>query len=502
MKETTKVSLNNGELNSNDENSDITKATQSSKDAEGMNSDASKKKWYDYLIQIISAITSLLAMIAGFKKYTYSLNAENYYGIPHKYFENSLTSELIFIIVFAVLMLAINFIPLILKYYNDKKTFKITRFDSILYPILMGLCNFYILYIFVVGIFNITGEYQAYIALACLAISILLGIFANKVLKRINLKNNIEYEALDNKKKNKSIEDLEYTKDLQNYLFIAIAISLIVLFLFFKRFSYDPSERKDYEFFNDQNGKGKIIIDNYNEKSITMDYYEILNENTFAIRQNNFKIQNVEEKEIEFKHIGPLYNKTFSKLTLDLNGGKFKDNLGILEYAVVKNYKISELEKLVNNLFTDSKPSKNGRNLLYWSATEDGEFNYFKDSTNKLFDLSSDIILYAQYKDKVIDDNGQTTPDEGYNFVIFNFNGGKRNNGDVNNVKKQVLTGVKLSDAVKYVEDKKLTDGVEKAGKAFGYWSDAQAGDSPVYTDVTVDENYQDKTLYAQYKVE
>lgn len=233
-----------------------------------------------------------------------------------------------------------------------------------------------------------------------------------------------------------------------------------------------------------------------------MDYYEILNENTFAIRQHNFKIQNLEDKEIKFINIGPLYNKEFSKLTLNLNGGVFNNNSGNLEYAVIQNYKISELEKLINDLFTDSKPSKNGRKLLYWSATEDGEFNYFKDGKNKLFDISSDITLYAQYKDKVIDDNGQTTPDEGYNFVIFDFNGGKRNNGDVNNVKKQVLTGVKLSDAVKYVEDKKLTDGVEKAGKAFGYWSDAQADDSPIFTDVTVDENYQDKTLYAQYKVE
>ena len=474
MEETTKDSLNNGELDSNDENSGITEATQSTKDADVINSEKHKNKWLNYIIQMVSAGASLLAMIASFKKYTYSLDAEDYYGIPHKYFENSLASELIFIIFFIIFILAIIFAPLILKYYNDKKTFKITRFDSILYPILMGLCNFYILYIFVVGIFNITGDYQAYIALACLAISILLGIFANKVLKRINLKNNIEYETLDNEKKKKSIEDLEYTKDLQNYLFIAISISLIVLFLFFKRFSYDPSERKDYEFFNDQNGKSKIIIDNYNEKSITMDYYDI----------------------------GPLYNKEFSKLTLNLNGGVFNNNSGNLEYAVIQNYKISELEKLINDLFTDSKPSKNGRKLLYWSATEDGEFNYFKDGKNKLFDISSDITLYAQYKDKVIDDNGQTTPDEGYNFVIFDFNGGKRNNGDVNNVKKQVLTGVKLSDAVKYVEDKKLTDGVEKAGKAFGYWSDAQADDSPIFTDVTVDENYQDKTLYAQYKVE
>lgn len=502
MEETTKDSLNNGELNSNDENSGITEVTQSSKDAESINSEKPKNKWFNYIIQMISVSTSLLAMIAGFKKYTYSLNAENYYGIPHKYFENSLTSELIFIIVLAVLMLAINFIPLILKYYNDKNIFQITRFESIFYPILIGFSNLYILYFLVISIFNIGDKYQLCIFLPCLVISFLLGIFSKKVIKRINLKNNIENKAQNNEKKKKSIEDLKYNKDLQNYLFIAISISFIVVFLFVKRFSYNPSERKNYEFFCDQDGKCKIIIDSYNEKAITMDYYKILNEDTFAIRQNNFQIQNVEEKEIKYINVGPLYNKGFSKLILDLNGGEFKNNSGVLEYAVVQNYKISELEKLVNDLFTDSKPSTCRRKLLYWSETKDGEFDYFKVNKDNNYDMSSDITLYAQYKDKVIDDNGQTTPDEGYNFVIFDFNGGKRNDGDVNNVKKQVLTGVKLSDAVKYVEDKKLTDGVEKAGKAFGYWSDAQADDSPVYTDVTVDENHQDKTLYAQYKLE
>ncbi len=481
MEETTKDSLNNGELNSNDENSGITEVTQSSKDAEGMNSDASKKKWYDYLIQIISASTSLLAMIAGFKKYTYSLNAENYYGIPHKYFENSLTSELIFIIVFAVLMLAINFIPLILKYYNDKNIFQITRFESIFYPILIGFSNLYILYFLAISIFNIDNKYQLCIFLPCLVISFLLGIFSKKVIKRINHKNNEVNKSKADEKKIQNKEAAKYNKDFQKYLITALVTSLILIVFFLKRFSYDPSRRKDYEFFCDQDGKCKIIIDSYNEKAITMDYYKILNEDTFAIRQNNFQIQNVEEKEIKYNNVGPLYNKGFSKLILDLNGGEFKNNSGDLEYAVVQNYKISELEKLVNDLFTDSKPSTCGRKLLYWSETKDGEFDYFKVNKDNNYDMSSDITLYAQYKDKVIDGNGQTTPDEGYNFVIFDFNGGKRNDGDVNNVKKQVLTGVKLSDAVKYVEDKKLTDGVEKAGKAFGYWSDAQADDSPLY---------------------
>lgn len=115
MEEATKDILNSEELGSNDDNSDITDEIRVSNDEEGMNSDASKKKWYDYLIQIISASMSILAIIAGFKKYTYAIDSEHFYGIPHKYFENSPISELIFIILFAIFMLAISFIPIILK---------------------------------------------------------------------------------------------------------------------------------------------------------------------------------------------------------------------------------------------------------------------------------------------------------------------------------------------------------------------------------------------------
>ena len=107
----------------------------------------------------------------------------------------------------------------------------------------------------------------------------------------------------------------------------------------------------------------------------------------------------------------------------------------------------------------------------------------------------------AEYGEKVKDDNGKTDPDEGYKFVTFDFNGGKKGENAVASVKKQVLIGAKISDAVKYVEDKKLTDGVEKAGKAFGYWSDAQADGSPIFTDeVVTDTLAADKTLYAQYE--
>lgn len=395
MDKNMKDNLNEEKLVTDGKDSADTDDTQLYKSEKVVNLENPKNKWYDYLLQIITASTTVLAMIASFKKYTYSLNAENYYGIPHRYFENNIISELIFIISFIIFLLAIYFIPLIIKYFSNKKTFKITRFERILYPILTGFCNFYILFILLVSIFNISYKYQIYILLLCLIISIVLGIYSYKVMKRIYDKKIIYNKVQENEK---NIGDVNYNKDIQDYLIIALLISLSIVFLIIKRFSYDPSSRKDYEIFNDQDGKAKIIIDSNNEKAITMDYYEILNENTFAIRQHNFKIQNLEDKEIKFINIGPLYNKEFSKLTLDLNGGEFNNNSSSLEYAIIKNYKISELEKLVNNLFTDSKPSKNGRKLLYWSTTEDGKFNYFEDNNNKLFDISSDITLYAHYE--------------------------------------------------------------------------------------------------------
>lgn len=398
MEEVTKDILNSEELGSNDDNSDITEVTQSNKDAEGINSEKSKNKWFNYISQMFMAGASLLAMIAGFKKYTYSIYAENFYGIPHKYFENNLESELIFIIFFTAAIVFLILIPIILAYCHKKNVIRINKIDSIMYPIFLWFSFFIILYVLLYKTLNFEDTNTFILFIIAGILSVLLGVFSYKILIGFVHKENIEQKPNHEVCTSKNIVNAIFNKDSQNYFFIVIGILFIILYLIAKRFSYDPTERKQYEFFIDQDGKSKIIIDNYNEKAITMDYYEILNENTFAIRQHNYKIQNLEDKEIKFINIGPLYNKEFSKITLDLNGGEFNNNSNSLEYAIIKNYKISELEKLVNNLFTDSKPSKDGRNLLYWSDTEDGEFNYFKDSTNKLFDISSDIILYAQYE--------------------------------------------------------------------------------------------------------
>lgn len=398
MEEITKNNMNNRELDSNDENSDITEVTQSNKDAEGINSEKSKNKWFNYILQMFTAGASLLAMIAGFKKYTYSIYAENFYGIPHKYFENNLESELIFIIFFTAAIVFLILIPIILAYCHKKNVIRINKIDSIMYPIFLWFSFFIILYVLLYKTLNFEDTNTIILFIIAGILSVLLGVFSYKILIGFVDKENIEQKPNHEVCTSKNIVNAIFNKDSQNYFFIVIGILFIILYLIAKRFSYDPTERKQYEFFIDQDGKSKIIIDNYNEKAITMDYYKILNENKFAIRKNNFKIQNVGEKEIKLNYIEPVYNKEFSKLTLNLNDGKFNNSSGSLEYAVVQNYTISELEKLINDLFTDSKPSKNGHNLLYWSDTEDGEFNYFKDSKNKLLDISSDITLYAQYE--------------------------------------------------------------------------------------------------------
>lgn len=365
MEEITKDSLKNGELDSNDGNSDITEATQSSKNAESISSKVSKSKMGKIIIKLFPLFMTLLALWSGLKKYTYSIYAENFYGIPHKYFENNLESELTFIIFFTASIGLLILIPIILAYCHKKNVIRINKIDSVMYPIFLWFSFFIILFMLLYKTLNFEDTNTIILFIIAGILSVLLGVFSYKILIGFVDKENIEQKSNHEECTSKNTVKAIFNKDFQDYLFIVIAILFIVVNLIAKRFSYDPSERKDYEFFYDQNGKSKIIIDNYNEKAITMDYYKILNENTFAIRQCNFKIQNVDEKDIEFAHIEPLYNKEFSKLTLDLNGGKFNNNSSSLEYAVIQNCKISELEKLVNNLFTDSKPSKNGRKLLY-----------------------------------------------------------------------------------------------------------------------------------------
>ncbi len=99
------------------------------------------------------------------------------------------------------------------------------------------------------------------------------------------------------------------------------------------------------------------------------------------------------------------------------------------------------------NIQLTCEAEKDGKEFRYWSDASDST-KVYTDETITAENLNNKV-LYAQYdKPIIIEDNGQKEPDEGYKFVTFNFNGGKKDGKLVGPVKLQALIGLNLSDVV------------------------------------------------------
>lgn len=120
------------------------------------------------------------------------------------------------------------------------------------------------------------------------------------------------------------------------------------------------------------------------------------------------------------------------------------------------------------------------------------KYRYEKLDSGKYRFVSRDNI--KKENNLIKEDNLKKEPDEGYIYVTFDFNGGQTSRRTVKAVKKQVLIGAKISDAVAKVE----TDGIEKDGKDFAYWSDSKDKNSE-YVDTIADDTLKNQILYAKY---
>lgn len=205
------------------------------------------------------------------------------------------------------------------------------------------------------------------------------------------------------------------------------------------------------------------------------------------INSNNIKI--IDKTEVKTKNAKSKY------FIFDFNGGsKYGKKAESICLEISNNASISTAIKFIESKNLTEGIIKGGKKLAYWSDEQtEGSAAYTDDEATKACDNTK--TLYAQYGEKVKDDNNQTEPDAGYKFVTFDFNGGEKSGTAVAAVKKQVLIGVKISDAVAKVD----TTGVEKDGKGFAYWS--IDNNSYAAFEESNTDNIKGDTLYAVYAI-
>lgn len=153
-------------------------------------------------------------------------------------------------------------------------------------------------------------------------------------------------------------------------------------------------------------------------------------------------------------------------ITFDFNGGQ---QFGSTNELIKKQIPIhKKLSDAVATFETDSL-KKHKQKFAYWSESKDKNSEYI----DKLVDGSTDeLVLYAKYGEKIkVPDNNKTSLENGYKFVTFNFN-----DKNLKPVKLEVLEGVKIADAIEFLNESNLAVDKDK-DKPFNHmieWSLSQ----------------------------
>lgn len=122
--------------------------------------DKAKKEFKNLFNKILTGLISLIFSgftLSGWVKYSSSLKMAEFYGIPSYYFFEDNIYEILNKILFFLLLVFLNFLPLILKKLMDEFKLNISKLELIYYTTLITVYTFFSIYFMGIGIALIIG---------------------------------------------------------------------------------------------------------------------------------------------------------------------------------------------------------------------------------------------------------------------------------------------------------------------------------------------------------
>lgn len=235
--------------------------------------------------------------------------------------------------------------------------------------------------------------------------------------------------------------------------------------------------------------------------------YWLVDPSDCTIKEKSFKRESVINEDIQLRYEAEKDNikketeEGYKPIRFDFNGGT-KDGKALenITKAILVGSKLSDSVETIDTFGVFKTIGNSVKGFNKWVESPQS-FKKYKDVA--VDDKNETKTLYAYYNKKLVKNVNKCkeTPDDGYKFVVFDFNGGKKCIKKARSVKKEVLIGAKLSDAVATVKTEGLVKKEEKTSSVFRFWTEAKKG-AKQYTDVTIDDSYETKTLYAYYDKE
>ncbi len=303
-------------------------------------------KWIPLLTGIITLVVAAGNVVLNFLNYGYARKAEEFYGVPSRYFTNSFVDDKVMIFISILLYLVILDLPFILKKLYKVK--KLGKFESVLYSLAIVVDTIPVVYMAIIEIivfFNLSvSELPVIIATVIIAITIFvfyMSLFTKDIsnvrkedLGKLEIKEEkVEGRNDKNTKKTKKSKTKEvvasnnqekagalmrfkgFFKELLTII-LAAALTFVVLsplIITADRIIEDPQNKTQYEIVTindgDKESEHQMAVVSYkNSKAILMDCTIItqaaINGNEIEILQltkGKYRLSDIEGHQIEYK---------------------------------------------------------------------------------------------------------------------------------------------------------------------------------------------------------
>lgn len=257
------------------------------------------------LIMLIASniLTCLVALYVAFR-YLYSINAEDFYGVPKFYFYENLKADYIVNVVLFMVIMMIFFSPLIIKKFCKKN--KIKTFTRLTYSFFIAVFVFYLSLVFcilfIIEPLNITGYDYVFLGI-CIFVSIVSWVAYFFAFKTDLKKDSVidSQEANGNKHNSAKLKIKENING--NVLDVATALSIfIIVSLMFACMRFTPNAKKHYEIIQLEKSKCNVIVGYYRGSAIIMkgkiDYKNGDENVNLKIKKRCYKIESIEKKDL------------------------------------------------------------------------------------------------------------------------------------------------------------------------------------------------------------
>ena len=303
-------------------------------------------KWIPLLTGIITLVVAAGNVVLNFLNYGYARKAEEFYGVPSRYFTNSFVDDKVMIFISILLYLVILDLPFILKKLYKVK--KLGKFESVLYSLAIVVDTIPVVYMAIIEIivfFNLSvSELPVIIATVIIAITIFvfyMSLFTKDIsnvrkedLGKLEIKEEkVEGRNDKNTKKTKKSKTKEvvasnnqekagalmrfkgFFKELLTII-LAAALTFVVLsplIITADRIIEDPQNKTQYEIVTindgDKESEHQMAVVSYkNSKAILMDCtiitHAAINGNEIEILQltkGKYRLSDIEGHQIEYK---------------------------------------------------------------------------------------------------------------------------------------------------------------------------------------------------------